>query len=122
MKRADHKRLLKWNAVPTIFSHNQPENVKCRSPSEQESVTPTRHKSSDLISPEEGTMEENLKTELRIKTEVEKESCKDHSDEVMALKYKLNTALKEIHTLRTIIFQQQEIIEKLIEESCVDKT
>lgn len=81
-----------------------------------------RRESSDLIPPKEATMEENLKTELRIKTEVGKESCKDNSDEVTALKCKLNTALKEIHTLRTIIFQQQEIIEKLIEESCVDET
>lgn len=122
LKRADRKKLLKWNAIPTIFSHNQTENIKCRSPPEEESVTPIRCESSNLIPSKEEPIEKNLKTKLRIKTVVRKESCKDNSDEVKALKYNLNTALKEIHTLRTIIFQQQEIIEKLIEESCVDET
>jgi len=72
--------------------------------------------------PERATIEENLKTEFRIRTEIKKESCKDNSDEIAALKYKLNASLKEIHTLKTIIFQLQTIIEKLVEENCMDET
>ncbi|XP_024888473.1 THAP domain-containing protein 4-like [Temnothorax curvispinosus] len=117
LKRADHKKLLKWNAVPTIFSHSR--TIKRESPSEQKAAVLTRHETSD--SPKKATAEESLKTEFIIKTEVE-ESCKDNSDEVLALKCKLNASLKEIHTLRTTIFQLQAIIEKLVEKNCMDKT
>jgi len=71
--------------------------------------------------PERATIEENLKTEFRISTEIKKESYKDNSDEIAALKYKLNASLKEIHTLKTIIFQLQTIIEKLVEENSMDQ-
>jgi len=72
--------------------------------------------------PERATIEENLKTEFRIRTEIKKESCKDNSDEIAALKNKLNASLKEIHTLKTVISQLKTIIEKLVEENCMDET
>lgn len=93
--------------------------IKCRSLSEQEAAVLVRHESSN--SPKKIATEENLKTEFEIGTEV-RESCEDNLDEVAVLKCKLNTSLKEIHTLRTIIFQLQAIIEKLVEEHCTDET
>lgn len=77
-----------------------------------------RHESNN--SPKRAVMEENLNVELEIKTK-ETKSYKDNLDEVVALKYKLNASLKEIHSLRTVISQLQAIIKKLVEENCINK-
>ncbi|XP_011704121.1 PREDICTED: uncharacterized protein LOC105459636 isoform X1 [Wasmannia auropunctata] len=145
--RADHRRLLKWNSVPTIFPRCKAQNIKCRRPPKREAIVLAKDESS-MNSPEKATMDENLNTEIRIRRtevneescnddimeenlntelglreiEVNKERCKDSTDEVVALKCKLNASLKEIHTLRTIIFQLQEIIKRLVEEKHVDET
>lgn len=145
--RADHRRLLKWNSVPTIFPRCKAQNIKCRRPPKREVIVLAKDESS-MNSPEKATMDENLNTEIRIRRtevneescnddimeenlntelglreiEVNKERCKDSTDEVVALKCKLNASLKEIHTLRTIIFQLQEIIKRLVEEKHVDET
>lgn len=119
---------MKWNAVPTIFSRYR--TIKCKSLSEQEAAILVKHEFSDLS--KKAATKENLKTEFKTRefkknlkiearTEV-KENCKDNSDKVTALKCKLNASLREIHTLRTIIFQLQTIIEKLVEEHCMDET
>jgi len=105
---------LKWNAVPTLFSHCK-ENSQEKSPKEV-IVFESNNKS------EEAIRKENLNFELKKETEVKMENHTDNnSDEVTSLKCELNVCRQEIRTLRTIISQLQAIIERLVGEDCTDE-
>lgn len=116
LKRADHKRLLKWNAVPTIFSHNKTNN--CKTSLNQETVTTVLGRR-DV--PEE-IVTENVKLGSRIKQELNLRTARSDGDpdEIAVLRRELNSSRKQIHTLKTIISQLQAIIERLVEENYID--
>ncbi|EZA61040.1 hypothetical protein DMN91_005164 [Ooceraea biroi] len=117
LRRADHKKLLKWNAVPTVFPHNKTDMN--RMPRQTEMVT-TALDCNDLS---EEIIMENMKLESRVKQEINVRNTRSNgdSDEVAALKSELNSSRKQIRTLKTIISQLQAIIERLVDENYVDE-
>lgn len=112
MKRADHKILLKWNAVPTLFSNckkNKQNNFL------KQETTGSVLESIDT-SKEVG--EENLICKFEKRPEVKMDDhTNNSSNEIAILKDALNTSQQEIRTLRTIISQLQAIIKMLMNES-----
>ena len=111
LRRADHRKLLKWNAIPTIFSH-----CSVHKRSSKEVVTADlKHESDNVL--KEIYVEENVKSEHCVKTEAEKHNSNNNSDEVAALMSELNASRKEIYILRTVVSQLQEIINILINEN-----
>lgn len=110
MARADNKKLLKWNAIPTLFSHCK-EQEKLPKQEIIVTVLDSNNKSEETIK------ENNLNVELKNETEVKMDShTNSDSDEVATLKCELNFYRQEIRTLRTIISQLQTIIERMIED------
>lgn len=109
---------MKWNAVPTLFSHFK-ENSQEKFLKQETIVTSVLQSNNTS---EEPIREENVNFELKKETEVKMDNCtNDNSDEVATLKCELNVCRQEIRTLRTIISQLQTIIERLIGDDCTDE-